>query len=98
MHFTLQLWKVSANHKYKVADFSSNSLLFEGRLLACNKLLEAGGKVDLPDSQGQTALHIAAKYGHEVLIPHFLRVGANPLLKVTCFKFKIFDFAFSTLA
>ena len=45
---------------------------------AVQALLEAGAAVDLASSNGVTALHLAAGYGHEAVVRQLLVAGANP--------------------
>ena len=44
-----------------------------------NDLFLVGANVDAVDKAGNTALHIAARYGHELLIDTLLSNRANPL-------------------
>ena len=44
-------------------------------ILFCNP----GARVDCVDQEGNTSLHIAARYGHELLIMTLLSNGADPL-------------------
>lgn len=42
-----------------------------------------GAEIDFEDKSGNTALHIAARYGHELIITALLKHGANMAKLVT---------------
>lgn len=45
-------------------------------------LLDHATTIDVPDKFGQTPLHIAAKYGHDLLLGQLLQAGFDPTLQV----------------
>lgn len=46
-------------------------------LLNCPKIFFAGGEIDCVDKDGNTPLHVAARYGHELLINTLITSGAD---------------------
>jgi|GEM_PF-3293281 len=49
----------------------------EGDLDGLRKLLESGVPIDIQDSSGRTALHVAAAFGHKNVVQHLLHQGAE---------------------
>lgn len=45
--------------------------------------LRLGAEIDCEDKSRNTALHIAARYGHELIITALIKHGANPAKLVT---------------
>ena len=43
------------------------------------RCLFLGAEIDACDKNGNTSLHIAARYGHELLINVLLEQGADPM-------------------
>lgn len=43
----------------------------------CIKISFAGGEIDCVDKDGNTPLHVAARYGHELLINTLITSGAD---------------------
>lgn len=41
------------------------------------KISSAGGEIDCVDKDGNTPLHVAARYGHELLINTLITSGAD---------------------
>jgi len=46
-------------------------------VLNCMKMSFAGGEIDCVDKDGNTPLHVAARYGHELLINTLITSGAD---------------------
>lgn len=46
-------------------------------VLNCVKMSFAGGEIDCVDKDGNTPLHVAARYGHELLINTLITSGAD---------------------
>lgn len=46
-------------------------------VLICMKISSAGGEIDCVDKDGNTPLHVAARYGHELLINTLITSGAD---------------------
>lgn len=46
-------------------------------VLNCMKMPFAGGEIDCVDKDGNTPLHVAARYGHELLINTLITSGAD---------------------
>lgn len=46
-------------------------------VLNCVKISSAGGEIDCVDKDGNTPLHVAARYGHELLINTLITSGAD---------------------
>lgn len=46
-------------------------------MLNCVKISSAGGEIDCVDKDGNTPLHVAARYGHELLINTLITSGAD---------------------
>lgn len=42
-----------------------------------HSLIPSGGEIDCVDKYGNTPLHVAAKYGHELLISTLMTNGAD---------------------
>ncbi|TRY72355.1 hypothetical protein TCAL_03404 [Tigriopus californicus] len=52
-----------------------------GRLPRVLHLIRHGAELNVRDKKRQTALHLAAKFGHEAIIGRLLDMNANPLVK-----------------
>ncbi|XP_033992032.1 serine/threonine-protein phosphatase 6 regulatory ankyrin repeat subunit C-like [Trematomus bernacchii] len=48
-----------------------------GRFTRSQILIQNGGEIDCVDKYGNTPLHVAAKYGHELLISTLMTNGAD---------------------
>lgn len=46
-------------------------------VLNCMNMSFAGGEIDCVDKDGNTPLHVAARYGHELLINTLITSGAD---------------------
>merc|ERR1712192_21742 len=57
---------------------ASASAKGRSQLSCVRKLVEAGADTSLPDDNGQTALCVAAREGHEECIRHLLKNNADP--------------------
>ena len=66
------------SQKWKQICLGSASLLLTYHLVG-DILCNSGAHVDCVDQEGNTSLHIAARYGHELLIMTLLSNGADPL-------------------
>lgn len=68
-----------------------NIFRINGMNLKCVSILFLGAEIDACDKNGNTSLHIAARYGHELLINTLLEQGADPMryagsgFKMACF-------------
>ncbi|XP_021723572.1 ankyrin repeat domain-containing protein EMB506, chloroplastic-like [Chenopodium quinoa] len=58
-----------------------HSLALSGQIHFLDQLLENGVKIDLPDKDGLTALHVSIIGKKEAVISHLIRKGANPHIK-----------------
>jgi ankyrin repeat protein len=52
-----------------------------GRFTRSKILIDKGATIDCPDKNDCTPLHIAARYGHDLLTNTLLSYGANPSQK-----------------